>query len=321
MKSVADKVNELIRAARLYYVDELTQAEISEVMHLHRTEISRMIQEAKRLGIVKISVDSTYGSVTELSEFFEHEFGLASALIIPDASKKTYAGVVAEVGRYADSLLHSLLRSHTTIGVSWGFSLAVFAEQFQRELLPKNVTVVPMIGGPRGVLPTPYRANSIAYQLASKMVDATPFSLDSPALVSSAAVKDELLANPNVSNIMALWQKLDVAVFGIGSNEATATLPWRQFYHETSFAEGLGARAVGDVLSQPFTADGDILSLPDVHIVGMDLADLREVPHRVAIAVGDNKAEAILGALRAGLVTDLVTDYSTATAIQHRAQM
>lgn len=312
MKSSAERVSDLIRVSRLYYLDHIKQAEISDALHIHRTEISRMLNEARRLGIVKITVDATYGSVQELSEWLQEKFSLQSALIVPGEPNASYLDCLTKVGLYMDWYLHSMIRSNARVGVSWGLSLAVVVDSFRHDVFPKGVTVVPLIGGPRGVLPTAYQANAIAYKMASRITGGQPFLLDSPGIVTRSGLTDELLRNPNVKNVEDIWKHLDVAVLGIGSSQSSGTRSWRQFYKGTLFAEGLDKAAVGDVLARPFTEQGVILDVPDVEVVGIQLDDLRRVPRRVGVALGKVKARAILGALRSGLVTDLVTDRATA---------
>ncbi len=319
MKSSAEKIADLIRVSKLYYLDHINQAEISAALQIHRTEISRMLNEARRLGIVKITVDNTYGSVLELSELLQEAFNLETALVVPEEPAASYLDSLTKMGLYADSYLHSIIKSNAKVGVSWGLSLAVAVDSLRHDLFPKGVTVVPLIGGPRGVLPTAYQANAIAYTLASKITGGSPFLLNSPGIVTSTRMRDELLGNPNVSNVTEIWESLNVAIFGIGSSESSGTRSWRQFYKGTLFAGGLGETAVGDILARPFTEDGEILAVPDVHIVGIELEHLRRVPRRVGVALGKVKAKAILGALRSGLVTDLITNSSTAEEMKRLA--
>jgi DNA-binding transcriptional regulator LsrR (DeoR family) len=316
MKPSAEKINTLVKVSKLYYLHHLNQSQIANVIHIHRTEISRMLKEAKRLGIVKVYVDTTFGSAKNVAEFFEQAFSLETALVVPDDQTGSYKESLEMLGLYTDSFLHSLIKNNTTIGLSWGQTLAVVADQFQSDVFPKNITVIPLIGGPRGSLPAPYHANSIVHRFASKITDAIPYSLDTPALIRSKELKDELLDNPNVEKVISMWSNLDVAIFGIGSKESSGSKSWQQFYKETSFVSGLGKKAAGDILSQPFTAEGKILKSPNVNIISMSLDQLRKVHRRIGIAAGERKVSGILGALRAGLVTDLVTTYSTALAMK-----
>jgi lsr operon transcriptional repressor len=66
---------------------------------------------------------------------------------------------------------------------------------------------------------------------------------------------------------------------------------------------------VGDILGQFFDAWGRVVRLP-IHDrrIGIELADLTQIPKVVGVAGGLHKAEAILGALRGGFLDVLVTN-------------
>ncbi|MFT4294684.1 MAG: sugar-binding domain-containing protein [Micropruina sp.] len=315
MLNPADRINALIRAAQLYHIHQLNQTQVAEVMRVHRTEVSRMLNEARRLGIVQVTVDATFGAVTDASHLLQERFGLETALIVPDPAELSYVQRLTKAGKFADSFLHSIIRSNSHVGVSWGLSLAAAADCFQQVPFPKNVTVLPLIGGPRGMVSAPYQANGVVYRLASRITGGVPYSLDTPAIVRSEALRAELVGNPNVARVVDMWSSLSVAIFGIGSSKVTGTRSWREFYKGTTLAEGLSAGAVGDILAHPFDQQGQPVEIPDFHVIGIDMERLRQVPRRVAIALGKPKAAAILGALRTGLITDLVTSQSTVEAI------
>lgn len=315
MQNPTDRINSLIRASQLYHVKNLNQSQVAEAMHIHRTEVSRMLNEARRLGIVQVSVDATFGTVAELSRRLEKEFGLTSAFVIPDSPELSYHQRLTKVGTYADSFLHSIIHSNSRIGVSWGLSLAVAADSYRHDLFPKNVTVLPLIGGPRGMVTAPLQANGVVYRLSASITGGVPVSLDTPAIVRSPQLRDELLDNPNVARVVEMWSSLSTAIFGVGANKATGTRSWREFYKGTPLAGGLDDSAVGDILAQPFDLSGQPVDVPGISIIGINMDLLRTVPRRVAVAVGTQKDEAILGALRTGLVTDLITTSSTAESV------
>ena len=66
---------------------------------------------------------------------------------------------------------------------------------------------------------------------------------------------------------------------------------------------------VGDILGQFFDARGQVVELP-IHDrrIGIDVADLRNIPKVVGVAGGTHKAEAILGALHGGFLDVLITN-------------
>jgi DNA-binding transcriptional regulator LsrR (DeoR family) len=72
--------------------------------------------------------------------------------------------------------------------------------------------------------------------------------------------------------------------------------------------------AVGDVASRHFDIDGNPVALPDEdRLLGVSRAQLRAARTVIAVAAGPAKAQSIVGAARAKLITVLVTDTITAT--------
>ena len=74
--------------------------------------------------------------------------------------------------------------------------------------------------------------------------------------------------------------------------------------------------SVGDVCGLHFDVLGkDVGEDFCRRLVTIHKADLLAIPTRIAVAGGQDKVEPILGALRGGYITTLVTDASTARAI------
>ena len=53
-------------------------------------------------------------------------------------------------------------------------------------------------------------------------------------------------------------------------------------------------------------------------MIAVSLRQLRRIPLTIGVAIGEEKAAAIIGAARAGLISALVTDARTAEAILDR---
>jgi len=74
--------------------------------------------------------------------------------------------------------------------------------------------------------------------------------------------------------------------------------------------------AVGDILGSFFDADGNAVvdGIGD-RVVAIERTDLEAVDCVVAVCSERDKSDAILGALRSGMVNVLVTDLSTARTV------
>ena len=79
---------------------------------------------------------------------------------------------------------------------------------------------------------------------------------------------------------------------------------------------GTDGRPVGEVLVSPFDLDGRFVSdALRERTIAYDARELRRIAVRIGVAGGPSKVRPILGALRGGTLTTLVTDEPTAEAV------
>jgi DNA-binding transcriptional regulator LsrR (DeoR family) len=132
-----------------------------------------------------------------------------------------------------------------------------------------------------------------------------------PGLVDDAATKRALYAHAGVRTVLDLWERLDVALFGIGGPAwSTASIG------ATAETELDAAGAVGEVLIAPFDLDGSfVCAALRERVIAFDARALGRVPVAIGVAAGESKVRPILGALRAGVVRTLVTDVATAESV------
>jgi DNA-binding transcriptional regulator LsrR (DeoR family) len=139
--------------------------------------------------------------------------------------------------------------------------------------------------------------------------------------VSAKDLRRALLADPNIRATYGMFKKVTVSVLGIGALRAgtTSRLLYGGIIDERLHRKLLARGAVGDVLSYIFNVDGDLLAsgLED-RLIGMPLQEHLRVPHRIGVAAGEAKADAIEGALQGGFVSVIVTDSSAALALLAR---
>jgi DNA-binding transcriptional regulator LsrR (DeoR family) len=132
-----------------------------------------------------------------------------------------------------------------------------------------------------------------------------------PGLVDDAATQRSLVAHAGVRAIVDLWERLDVALFGIGGPAWSVAALGDSTEHDLD-----AAAAVGEVLVAPFDIDGRFVC-PALRerVIALDARRLGRLPVAIGVASGENKVRPILGALRAGVVRTLVTDIATAEAV------
>jgi DNA-binding transcriptional regulator LsrR (DeoR family) len=132
-----------------------------------------------------------------------------------------------------------------------------------------------------------------------------------PGLLDDAATKRALEGHAGVRAVIDLWDRLDVALFGIGGPS------WGVASLGADVARSLDeAHAVGEILIAPFDVRGEFVcpALRD-RVLAFDARRLGDLPVSIGVGSGERKVRPILGALRSGAVKTLVTDVATAEAV------
>lgn len=212
------------------------------------------------------------------------------------------AHVLQDVGRQAAQRVRAALQSGMTIAVTGGSSIQQTAQYLQSHT-PLNVMVVPARGGMGRSVET--QANTIAAEIAQRLGGHHRL-IHLPDSMNDAA-RQEMLRLPEVSEVMALIQRADVILHGIGRADATM----RTVNMPASAARQLMKQgAVGEAFGAYYDEEGHCLM--ESSSVGVDLARLSPSCRMMAVAAGASKAEAIIAVLRHHPHTLLATDEGAA---------
>jgi lsr operon transcriptional repressor len=298
----------LLRAAWYYYKDELTQDEIARRLSMSRASVGRLLDRARRVGLVSISLNTEYLDAFELSGELRKTFGLAEALVVPDHEKEPadHHALNARVGLGGAQFMSTHLRPGASLGVGWGETVSqVIAATGFGAVGP--VHMVTLTGGVEGYLQTILSSQGETTTEAADLSSATV--IPSPIMASTAALAAALRDEPTIREVLKQACGVEYALVGVGTPTADATIV-DMGYLTADDNRALHERGVvGDILGQFFDARGDVVDLP-IHDrrIGIELADLKRIPRVVGVAGGTHKAEAILGALHGGYLDVLVTN-------------
>lgn len=312
MYAADTKLLEAAMVARRYYLAGHRKNEIADDLGMSRFRVARLLDEAHAQGIVHIHVDVPTTVDLELGEQVTERFGLRRVI-----AARSLAGdpgsVVPVVGAAGASHLATILGTDDVVGLSWGRTLTATVEAFDAR---PGSDVVQLAGGIDAD-----RTEVGGVELVRRMAEKTggrAFPLLAPQLVRSPAVAENLRSDPSIAQSIQQYPRLTVAVLTIGSWSPANSAAYDTFSSEER-ARLLADGAVGDFFGIPFTASGDIV---DPHLqdraIGITADELARVPEVIALAGGADKADAVAGVLRSGLVSTLVTDTSCAAALVAR---
>ncbi|WP_394213972.1 sugar-binding transcriptional regulator [Brachybacterium vulturis] len=297
----------LHRAASAYYLEDMRQAEIAELLEVSRPTVSKLLSEARRIGMVRFEVlDVPSDDVSELEERLREALGLAQVRVAPgDQGRRELRGL--------GPLLAGELRA---LDLMPGDVLLVSSGKTTRAVsrmsgLPElhGVVIAPTVGGQQESDPA-FQTNETVRSLADS-TGAEPRFIFAPAL-PSPSLWHSLQADPSFEQIAHLWARARVLVSGIGA-------PYGMRASLTSVVprDHPALRdAVGDFCLHFFDADGRAVEYPGSERLVRPSRDvLRAIPTSIAMAVGVAKAPSIRAGARAGLFTSLITDVPAAEAV------
>ena len=297
----------LLRVAWFYYKDELTQDEIARRLSVSRASVGRLLDRARRVGLVSINLNADHLDAFEVSSRLRQAFGLAEALVVPDHDQEPADRHVlnSRLGLGGAQFMSTHLRPGTTLGVGWGDTVSrVITSASFGTVGP--VHMVTLTGGVNGYLPTILSSKGEA---GGEPEATTATIIPAPIVASTPRLAAELKAEPAIQQVLKRACGVDLAVVGVGTPASDATIV-QLGYLAADDVRVLHERGVaGDILGQFFDADGQVIPLP-IHErrIGIDLADLASIPKVVGVAGGLHKAKAILGALRGGFLDVLITN-------------
>lgn len=282
---------QLIAAARLYYEDDLTQAEIAKRLGVSRPIVSKMLARAREVGIVHIEIRGGDEQDSDVLEQLQHKYGLTGGLVLSNSRD-----ALEQAARY----LAMETAADKNLGLGWGYLAGDIVEKMSAtKLHTQEGFIYPLIGYAHFNL-NGYHPDKLV-RIWGDAMGRVPYYLNCPALPDSIEERDLLEATADYQVVQALWSQMDASIIFLRNfpsvpDEGTAT----------RFGDALQKqRAVGSFLSYYFNDRGEFISGNNDYCLHISLASLRRC--RKIIGVGLNVGtRALRGALATGLITHLI---------------
>lgn len=299
-----------VRAAWLYYIEELTQEEVAKSMGVSRAKVIRLLAAARDHGVVHIRIEAKGSDQLALERRLVEAFGLSEAVVAPAPADPS--AVAAVVGQATGTWLADTLRHGMSLGVGWGVTLSMSLKALGTRTF-ERFSVISLLGGmthSRAVNPS-----AVARRIADA-VGAECFQLTAPVFVTSEATRNALWAEPGLTDLLERARRVDLAVVSVGDVSEHSTLFREGLLPRSQLASLIAAGAVGEVLCHFLDANGNVVDHPvSRRVVSVGLDDLRRVPKIVIAAGGRHKVDAIRTVLKATRAGVLITEETAAIGL------
>ena len=328
------ELDDLVRAAWLYYVAGHTQEHTARILGISRVKAARLLAEARETGIVKISIEHRLSTMVEVEEHLRQRFSLSFCRVTPPLSTLTaqprqaprhlatltpgLAEVESELARRAVGMTAARylrerlqLGERPVVGLAWGRTTASMIDQLSGVRKPGAVFVSTM-----GSLTMNSAANlfDVVHRAAEKTGGEGHF-LPVPYIANSVADRDVLMAQRSVQESLKLAARADFFFISIGECDQNGFLFKNGFLSARELKELHRAGAVGDAMGKFFDQNGQLVNTELNHrSLALDMGHLRG-RDVILLCAGHTKARAARGILRAGFVNGLVIDGDTAMEV------
>lgn len=301
-----------VRAAWLYYMEGLTQAEIAERLKMTRLRVNRLLVEARSSGLVNITINARLESCVRLERALVAQFGLREAIVVPSPADP--GQTAAQIGKAAGDFLSRIIEEKPSgiVGVGWGGTLRetirhVRAGQY------RDLVVTSMMGG------LTYGIEINTFEIAShfaRLWQAQCHYLAAPIYAGTPQSRDTILAQDVFETAFARIQATDIAILSAGDLSERSLMVRYGLPGDVRVEELATAGAVGDMLGQFIDRGGEAIAHPiNRRAIALPLDDLRKIPTVILASGGINKAEVIAATLRGKLASVLITDEDAAAAV------
>jgi DNA-binding transcriptional regulator LsrR (DeoR family) len=297
----------------LYYVDGVTQSEIAHRMGLSTAKVNRLLQQARELGYVNITIRTPFQHLFDLEARLKAVFGLQDAIVIPSVAGNS-SSLMNPIGAVAGEYLLEHLRDGDVLGIGGGTAVNAVVNAIE-PVRAYQVEVVPILGAVQGQITTDvnYLAANMAERLGGKA-----YQLHAPAFVETREHCETLKSMGPVKEILDIARRANIAMLGIGTVDAETS----RFVQFTALsAEEMKQIAgdcggVGEIGAYVYDIEGRACANEFAdRVIGLTLADIHGIPFRIGMAATTAKALPIYGALRGGYLHTLITDEAAACGV------
>ena len=298
MRISQEKQRRLAYVARRYYLEDQRQSDIARELGVSRPMVSRLLSEARALGVVEITVHDPEAQSA----------GLLGQLCRTSSLR---GGVLVEEGEDNDATNQLLSRGAVEqlrqigarrLGVGWGYLIGQLVTWLEANPQPESTVtdICPLVGN-ASIPARNYQSNENV-RLMAQQLGAAPHFLYLPALPESVEEKQLLCSTEVYRQICQRWEEMDTALVNIGDYPSSPDFASLVRYGSLLQRH----RACGRMLVYYFNEEGTVIQSDQDFAIQIPLELVRRCPNIVGVCSANTSATALRGALHSGFFTHLV---------------
>lgn len=312
-----EDLNLLYKIATLYYESGYTQDEISKKVTMSRPMISRALDKARQIGIVRISVVPP-SDFADLSSTIAKVLGISNVIVAPSINATGNDGLdrINDVTEAAARFLEREVSSGMNVGLGWGNTIYEMVNKLRKKpFVDKNKPNITPLVGSIGDTHSEYQC-SVIVNKAADMLNATAYYYNI-SMLEPYTPEQIAYFKSRYMDIYEIWEHLDMAVIGLGaySEKSLGTYPLSEYSQEyrNKLKEN---KLIGDVVGYFFNDQGLIGKNGVETISRISSSMIKAAKRIVCVCCGTQKIDSIKTAAKLHLYNTLITDYKTAKELK-----
>jgi deoxyribonucleoside regulator len=307
-----EKVADALRAAKMYYYQNLTTEAIARELSVSRSTISRLLSFARKEGLVEVRIIDPQDHPQKLEEHIQRAYGLQRIHVVPMGERTTEAERLERVAQYTANYLSTIFSSNMILGIAWGTTTSAIS----RHLVPKTThhsQIVQLNGaGNTENLGIEY-ASEILMRFAQNF-RAAYHLFPVPAFFDRVETKNSLWEETSIQRILDLQARANLLLYSIGSVNAgiPSHVHTDGYLKNTDNAELKKAAVVGDIATIFFREDGSYKNISINQRSSGPPLELFKTKRGICVISGQAKLKGLHAAIRGKLMSELILDEPTA---------
>ena len=298
MNLSVEKQRRLAHVARRYYLEGWKQSDIARELGVSRPMISRLLTEARELGVVEIRIHDPEAGTDGLLEQLRRSASLRGGLLVEDGADGDATN--RRLSQGAVALLRQL--DARRLGVGWGHLIGQLVSWLEENPQPDSTVtdICPLVGN-ASIPARNYQSNENV-RLMAQQLGAAPHFLYLPALPESVEERQLLCSTEIYRQICRQWERLDTALVNIGDYPSSPDFASLVRYGSLLQRQ----HACGRMLIYYFNEAGTVIQSDQDFAIQIPLDTLRRCPNIIGVCSANTSARALRGALHSGLLTHIV---------------
>ena len=292
-----EKQQKLAYVARRYYLEDQKQSDIARELGVSRPLISRMLSEARALGVVEITVHEPGDRSAALLDRLRLSSSIRGGVLVEDGEDDNATNQLLSQG--AVELLRQI--GARRLGVGWGHLIGQLVTWLEENPQPNSAItdICPLVGN-ASIPARNYQSNENV-RLMAQQLGAVPHFLYLPALPESLEERQLLCSTEIYRQICQQWEQIDTALVNIGDYPSSPDFASLVRYGSLLQDQ----RACGRMLIYYFNEAGTVIQSDQDFAIQIPIELLKLCPRIIGVCSANTSAKALRGALHSGIFTHI----------------